>query len=133
MAYASLQPTPVAPPTTFPQLCWCKMGGTGGRPQRGRLPPEPRSEKYFYGRGAPRGPRWPIKCSAAANFMLATAIRRQGIRTHQAIRLEESYKKGQPVGLTSIYEGCLRSRQPEWCARSTGKARIHRKGACARP
>ena len=61
----------------------CKKGGVGGRPRRGRLPPQLDSEIDLWQRGPSRAPvaheAWAPLCGGLM-LNVATAIRRQGIR-----------------------------------------------------
>ena len=95
-----------------------RWGVRGEAAARLRLPPQLHSGKYVYGRGAPRGPRWPRRLGphsvGASSRVLATAIRRQGIRTHRA--KGPGSPKRKPAEASAGHRARLRSlAYYEWC------------------
>lgn len=87
-----LRPTPVFAPS----LWLVSKGGSGGKAPWGRLPPELHSDIAFMAEGpleGPAGPRGKGPTLWGPWPSVATAIRRQGIRTHQAKGLRSPKRK----------------------------------------
>ena len=59
LRFATPYPRASLSPSLPPAYGWCQMGGPGGRPQRGRLPPELHSEITFMAEGPLEGPGGP--------------------------------------------------------------------------
>ena len=129
-------------------------GGSGGKGALPPAPPRATQQKYLYGRGAPRGPRWPMKQVAGYAgpscwmWPLPLGDRVSGLAGPKARRVLKKcqLKAGRiPVcasahtlmrGVTTLlpeYEEWLLRSHSEWRAGRGVGLRILWKGACARP